>query len=1703
MADNELETKLGDDPAPDGEPLVVRRSWLSRRNLLLSLGVSAIVVLLAGLLTIGLYRAGVFDTYIKGQFVTKLADIGIVFDAETFRVTASPMTLEMHNATFKDKVTGDPLFSVRDAHLGLTVLDLLAWRTSRDIQINTSDINGAEVWIKFDENGLSNFSNLKFAEDENGSRVNFRYESVNFQLHDSTIHFGDLSRRLSADARNLTFLLSPQALPIGDDARYNFELSATDSNFQYDDRVLQGIDVRAQGVADNKGADISSLTLHTPVGDSTLSGNMRDWKNPAYDLDITSTIDITQVSSIFDTGTALRGVGNFKGHVSGVGETYHIQGTADSEALRAAGVYLKAVNVEGTVEGTNTNYTANGTAVAELLTFGDFQIDFPKMAGNVRGTGTDFRWVGELQAAAAKSPGVTLGGLFLSDAIAEYKDRELRTSVGNARAQRFAVGDTVFEGLQARNLGLENSNGVTTITSPNASAKTLAGKDFRLNGVAGRNLKVKDTANDTTVNVDSATSESAKIGNNNVRGVTARQLKLKTEHGTTDLSALDLKARDVDANGTRIEGLESPEATLRDTPGETLFYADKLRVAKIDTGAAVLGSLNIGGVRLTIRRGTIEGTTGDIDAGNIALKRTNANPNGGSLEAVKIVKPVFVVEPSGRYRASADMSIGGGTVGSISLGAATAKVDINNDRALLNDLNAKVMNGDVNGTIAVALNNRELSRIDADFTDLDLSKLAAMQSGRIMPLEGKTTGSAHLTFPGTNYRTTSGSLNITVAANAGTVDSGLVPVNGKIDLTADRGLFTVTQARLFTDNSQLTATGRFDLRDNNSDLTLALNSKDASEIKRIVDVTGVSPALSQEMASLQLELAGALNFNGSITGNLYDPVVNGKAAVDSVLFHGQVLGKVSTDVAVSPTGRELNNGMLAQPDGGSADFAVNMPYGTPNSTTVNATLNGVNAGSLLAVLPIDLPGRLRDLDGKTSGTVKISGLPNKAEGNVNLTAVNGTIAGQTFDELKAAAAFHGTRIELETAAMRFGTGSLTASGFYDRSSAEFNFDLNGSAIPTPLVLAFLPADPNIPAINGIVDLTANAKGRTDRPEGFDVSFNGVSHQTTLGATALGDVTFNGKTEDQRLTAELVATLEGRAQRVSGDVRFGDPSMPFSVSTTLDQSPLGPFITLIQQLKDMPITGTGTGQVALIGNLRDRDSKGEYIFSPNAVAGTAKFSQLALNIQDTPLTAIEPVSIHFNSREIVFDDAKFGGGGSNMAIVGTKALGDEAENNLEINGRISLNLLNLANTDIFFAGLADVSMRLYGPNKTARLSGVATTENATIATFIGSDRLTFDHVKTRVIFTTDQAEIEEAKGFLGGGKFSASGGVLLSGLNVRAFRFSVDGENVTVPLPKDFLTTGDAQLEISALRPTPTANLQTTIAGRVTARKSLYTKDIELANVIGGRRETSLSSGSSSLTAPRYDLVIEGRNALVVRNNIADLTASVSLSLTGDADNPSITGRITANSGTLFYRKDRYEIQRATLEFPPDTAIDPIINLQAETEIAGYQIFVNLAGPLTDTDRLVADVRSSPALPSNDVVSLITTGSLSDSAGGIPSLARTGINTAAEVITDSIINNPIRKATDKLFGLNVFEIDPIISGEQLNPSARLTVGRQINNNLKVTYSTNLSQDQNQIIAFEYRVSNKLSVVAQYEQRSITNVTRNREVFSIEVRFRKRF
>lgn len=1690
-----------------------RRRIFSRRNLgLLTAGFGLILILLS-IFAVVSYRYGVLDTYIRSQFVGKLSAMGVVFDADVFRVTVSPLELELKNATFNDKLTGERLFFIRDGHLSLSIKDLFSWQLSRDIILDSTEINGAEAWIKFDENGRSNFSNLKFVEEE-GARINFRYESVKFSLQDSLVHVGDQTRKIGATARNFGFFLELEDAEIPDDRkRYKISLTSNDSDFNYDGHVLEKISLDAKGIADRNGAEISELRITTPIGASTLNGTLSDWASLKYSLNIESNVDLTQASSIFPLGTAIRGVGNFKGNVTGEGETYKINGQIDSESIVVSGVYLKGVNVAATVQGTNSSYDVNGKAVAELLTFEDFRVEFPKLVGHVRGTGTDFRWVGELEAIAAKTPAMTLGGLFLSDAVAEYKDRQLALSAGNGRTKRFAIGDTEFENLTARNLKFSSNGGVVKVSAPNARTDSFSANGYTLKNVTGSGVRVTHAKGRTDVDAQKLASETAQIKNARLRNVTADNFLFTDRPASTNILAKNLRAENVDANGVSVAGVEAPEVTLQDNGTETIIYSDKVRVAKIDAGSAILGSLNVAGVRLTIRQGTITGKSNDIDAGDVQITKASGIADGGNLQGVKIAKPVFVLEPSGRYRATADMSIGGGMLGKIDLGAARADVDVNNDRVALNNLAADVMNGHANGTAIIALNSRTQSQISGDFTNLDIAKLFALQGGRILPINGQTTGKVNLTFDGTNFRNASGVVTADITANAGTAESGLVPVSGRVELNGNNGLFNIDHAKLNSEKSQLSTTGRFDLKNENSDLAVLLNSSDASEIDRLIRVLGVSPELEQQLNSNQVALAGNLRFDGKITGNVTDPVIDGKTALDSISMRGRELGSAAAAIFVSRDGITIKDGKLMERDGGNAVFEVNIPSPGTDNISVNATLTNVNAANLIAALPVSdyLPQGVRDFNAQTSGTVNITGLPNKAAGGVDLSSAAGTVSGQAFDAFKAKATFQGTLITLENLEIRSTDGYAVAKGTYDRSTTAFDFDLEGKNVQLAGLRNSLTQNPSVPAITGIADFTAKAAGESNRSASYNVNFNGTAKDVKINDSLFGDVSFKGVTANQQLVADMTATIDGRPQIVNAAVNFADENLPFQAETAFDQSPLEPYLAFFPQLRGKPIGGTATGRVEISGMLSVAAPDGARSYTPSNLTGTADFTQLGLRFQDTPLIATEPVSIRLNPNEVVINSAKFAGGGSNMTVSGSIALSENGSNNFAIDGRMNLNLLNLTSKDTFFAGFAEVSVRLVGPSRTSTLSGTASVDNASLSTFIGSDRISFERIKTDIIFTSNQAQIERATGYLGGGKFVASGGALLSGLSLQEFRLNLNGNNVTVPLPKDFITTGDAVLEVSGRRIDqaegrfdPTAPLQVAIRGRLSARRSLYSKDIDLSNVVGARRDNSLSSAGDGSIAPiKFDLTVEGRDALIVRNNIADLTASVSLHVTGDSQNPQVAGRIIADSGTIFFRKDRYVVQRGVLEFPPETTIEPVINLQAETEIAGYQIFLNMSGSLTETDQLSVVVRSSPALPQADVVSLITTGSLSNAEGGIPTIAQTGINTAAEILADTIINNPARKATDKLFGLNVFEIDPIISGERLNPSARLTVGRQINNNLRITYSTNLSQDQNQVLAFEYRVSNKLSFVAQYEQRSLSNVTRNRDNFSFEIRFRRRF
>jgi translocation and assembly module TamB len=1627
--------------ARDGEPVPAavatpaeRRRWrryINRRNAMFAAIAAVVGIVVLVIVAYLFYRTGRVDDLIARQIVSTLKEYNIRAEIKEFHTKFGPRTVEMLGLDLYDGTTNEKLGHVDRILATIRIEDMFALNLRRNINLESLQIEGLEAWVKFDAEGQSNFRNIRLPPPAENQRINFSYSTARIELRNGVVHYGDERHELSGEARNLRATIEPDDPNAPAESRMNrVYVALSDSTFTYDGKPIDKIDVEARARVNQTRAEIQQLTLKSPVAEAHLEGTMDDWRNLRYQMKISSTVDLTQISNTLQTATPLRGAGKFEGTIAGEGDKFQVDGQVQSDALAAGNIRLQGLNAtaRGTAQGVE-NYEAQGRAVVEMLTVGAFNLNLIQVRGGVMGTGSDFRFLGELRAAAARSGATSIANLILSDAEAEYRDGRISGNLPRLTAGNIKTPDAQVAGAQASGVRFNASE----------DGKTFEGSA-------------------ATVNAGTITTNGARLGGVTVNGVTA-----EGQNGVTNVVARSIVVRGV------------------------------------STAGATLGQINIAGVRLAIQdSGRVQGSSGDINVGTVAFKN-GATP--GRAENVRVARPTFVLEPSGRYRASADLSLGGGVLGDIALGAARSAVVATNSEIQLNNFTAQALNGRAQGNAVISTSARGTSRVNAAFEGLDVGGLLAVATGRAVPIAGAATGSINLTMPGTNFEAASGTLNTQFTGETGNDASGRTPLTGELALVANRGQFQLERANLRTGASELTASGQFSFK-GDSNLNVNLASSDAAELQRVLVASNLIPALEESLTTYGVGLAGRLDFDGTIRGSLDAPLVSGRASLATLLVNERDLGSLTASIESTPNAISVPDGRLAQRDGGNAQFALNYPLDGSNNGSLEATLERIDIGSLLAALPTSKQSSFSSqlaTVGPTSGRVSVRGIPNALSGSADVRSGPGSISGEPFDEIVARATFSGTTVTLENLDARFRAGRVTAKGTVDTETQRFDLQAQGAGVSLA-ALAGLSGGA-APQVSGMADFTATATGVFSDPRSFNVQINGEGRNVMINGQSAGTLTLAGRTENQKFTLQLTTGILGQPQVVNAVVDLGNEDLNTTIETSLTNQDLTQLFATLMPGSNVRVTGRATGTLRASGKLFGENEEGERAFSLNGLRGTAQFTQLVFQIADVQLAAADPLIVQFSPNEIVFDRTQFTGPGTNVSFGGSAALGAGGRQNFTIVGDLNLRVLNGVSPDIFLAGTSRLEVRVAGTFEDPRLTGTASVAGASFSTLLTDQRLTVQNIQGSVRFTADRAQIDSLTGTLGGGRLNVSGGALLVGFTPTDFRFNVRAENVTVPLPQDIRATADANLVLQGRTQTQI------LSGLVTLRRAEYTEDIELADFINGRREATISEGGGEGGEGGFgstlglDLRVEGRDALVVRNNLADIVGSVNLQIRGTAEEPVIGGRVTVARGTLNFRNDRYELTRAYIDLPARAGADPILNIQAEAEIKGYRVIVGLTGPLSSP---TAVVRSDPALPQSDVVALITTGDLNRSEEGGATLAQTGFGTATSLLTDTLISNPVQKATDKLFGLNRFEIDPLIAGRGgASPTARLTVGRQINRNLSLTYSTNVTTDQNQVLALEYRVSDRLSFIAQYEQGATNTLRSARDNFSFEIRFRKRF
>jgi hypothetical protein len=334
----------------------IRKRWyyFRRRHVVIATAIVGGAALVLILLVLFLFRLGFVDRYVASQIKNTFANYGIRAEIQEFHAGFPPQTVEMNGIELYDSATGERLGKIDKLLASVKIEDLYALNLQRNINLEDLKMQGVELWVTFDSEGRTNFRNIRIPPPEPNRRILFAYAAATIEITNGVVHYGDARHDISGEGRNLQVNIQPDDpnVPIGT-RMTSVQLSLSNSTFTYDGRPINNIDIEAQARFNQQKVDIHQLVLKSPVAEAKMSGVMDDWRALRYTMNVTSNVDLTQLSDTLQPGMTLRGAGNFSGTITGEGDQFKLKGDLQSDALAADNLRLQGLNVSasGSVQG--------------------------------------------------------------------------------------------------------------------------------------------------------------------------------------------------------------------------------------------------------------------------------------------------------------------------------------------------------------------------------------------------------------------------------------------------------------------------------------------------------------------------------------------------------------------------------------------------------------------------------------------------------------------------------------------------------------------------------------------------------------------------------------------------------------------------------------------------------------------------------------------------------------------------------------------------------------------------------------------------------------------------------------------------------------------------------------------------------------------------------------------------------------------------------------------------------------------------------------------------------------------------------------------------------------------------------------------------------------------------------------------------------
>jgi autotransporter translocation and assembly factor TamB len=298
------------------------------------------------------------------------------------------------------------------------------------------------------------------------------------------------------------------------------------------------------------------------------------------------------------------------------------------------------------------------------------------------------------------------------------------------------------------------------------------------------------------------------------------------------------------------------------------------------------------------------------------------------------------------------------------------------------------------------------------------------------------------------------------------------------------------------------------------------------------------------------------------------------------------------------------------------------------------------------------------------------------------------------------------------------------------------------------------------------------------------------------------------------------------------------------------------------------------------------------------------------------------------------------------------------------------------------------------------------------------------------------------------------------------------ENVTVRYPEGLVSTLSGELYYDG-----DASEQS-LAGDITIRHARYDKRIEWKSMlvdIGGGLYQKRKTEVAWIGDTKVNVRFHGENNILFQNNLAKMPLDVDVFLRGTVNHPQLLGRIEARKGVVYFRKNEFKILSASVDFVDPNRMNPVLDIQAETQVREYRIQLSVTG---NADHAVVTFISEPSLVDSDILAMLALGKTGSELKGKES--GVGVGEATSFATGQF-QDVIERNARRFTGLDRFQVDPYINKSDASVP-RVTVGKElVQNKLYVTYSSNVGASApEQLFRIEYLLDRHFSVVGGQDE-----------------------